>query len=107
VRSSISKHPLHLNRIKVLISPCRVKLPKSFLAVNLSEAFSFQEQVKEHEKQSTDAEVTEVKHVNQGASSLRAGETTSRQLLGGYGIGVEAEEQDPLVAGEVRNQTTP
>jgi hypothetical protein len=41
---------------------CRVKLPKTFLAVNLSDAFSFQEQ-QDQDKDGSDPDVLEMKHV--------------------------------------------
>lgn len=40
-----------------LIQLCRVKLPKTFLAVNLSEAFTFEE----NERQASDNDVLEMK----------------------------------------------
>ena len=45
---------------------CRVKLPKTFVAVNLSDAFSFQE------KEKSQDDVLEMKGLNKGAKSAAA-----------------------------------
>lgn len=65
--SSTSKFfPYHVVAIKVCsLSSRRVKLPKSFLAVNLSEAFSFESQERPDDEDS----FLEMRHLNYAAAS--------------------------------------
>lgn len=54
---------MHAESDRRLTSSCRVKLPKSFLAINLSDAFTFQE------AQNGDNDVLEMKALEHIASS--------------------------------------
>lgn len=92
-------------RLGVLLTKrCRVKLPKTFLAINLSDLFSFEE----HERRDSDGEVLEMKSLHpkpkvsdQSAVTPSETENAKEELVGaGQALAsassVKLEDEEPV-----------